>query len=583
MATTSRHGARSALRPAAGSQTVRGLQWLMSPRTVIVGGVILIIAYLGVVPLYFLLHDTFVGGGGFTLDAFGRAYSESSQAGQMLVTSIVYASGSAAISLVVGAALAYIQVRTNAPFKALTFAASLVPLIIPGILYAVAWIFLADPRTGLLNAAISQPLFGRALFNVYGLWGMIWVQGLHLAPLAFLLMVAAFRAMDPALEESALMGGAPRRVLLRKITLPLLRPALVGGVLLMFVLSLESFEVPALLGLQNGTYVFTSRIYFVLRSYPADYGAAGAYAISLLVIAAAGVIISGWLSRNSSHFQTVTGRAFRPRLTELGRARPVVGALVALYFAVTVALPLVVLLYASLLPYYRPSLDALKTISLANYRTVIDMPLWLTALKNTILLGLGSATVVMFLTAIAAWVVVRTRVPGRRLLDMLTFLPLVVPGLVLALALSLVYLRTSLPIYGTLWILLISYTTKYLPFGMRYASSAMSQISSELEESAHVCGASWWTAFRRVVVPLASSGVLAGWLYILIVSFRELATTVLLYSPGSEVLSVLMWEQFFDGQFTVVAAIGVLMVAILVGLVSIAYRVGARVGLGVDR
>ena len=166
---------------------------------------------------------------------------------------------------------------------------------------------------------------------------------------------------------------------------------------------------------------------------------------------------------------------------------------------------------------------------------------------------------------------------------MLTFLPLVVPGLVLALALSLVYLRTSLPIYGTLWILLISYTTKYLPFGMRYASSAMSQISSELEESAHVCGASWWTAFRRVVVPLASSGVLAGWLYILIVSFRELATTVLLYSPGSEVLSVLMWEQFFDGQFTVVAAIGVLMVAILVGLVSIAYRVGARVGLGVDR
>jgi iron(III) transport system permease protein len=415
------------------------------------------------------------------------------------------------------------------------------------------------------------------------MWGMIWVQGLHLAPIAFLLMAAAFRSMDPALEEAALMAGAPRHVLLRRITMPLVRPAIVSAILLMFVQSLESFEVPGLLGLQNGIYVFTSRIYFVLRQFPIDYGAAGAYALGLLAFAIAGVALSGWLSRNARGYQTVTGKAFRPRPMELGRARPVVGGLVVLYFAIAVVLPVAVLVYASLLRFYSaPSLASLRTMSLANYRTVLHTPLAITALRNSVILGIGAATVVMFLTAVASWVVVRTRAMGRRLLDIVAFTPLVVPGLVLGLALSFVYLRTALPIYGTLWILLIAYSTRYLPYGMRYASAAMSQTSGELEESAHVCGASWWQTFRRVLLPLASSGILAGWVYILVVSFRELSSSILLYSPGKEVLSILIWEQFENGQFTTLAAVGVCMVAILVLLVLLAYRFGARFGVDAE-
>jgi iron(III) transport system permease protein len=177
---------------------------------------------------------------------------------------------------------------------------------------------------------------------------------------------------------------------------------------------------------------------------------------------------------------------------------------------------------------------------------------------------------------------VRTKAPGRRVLDLLSFSPIVIPGLVLGLALSFVYLRSPLPIYGTLWILLLSYSTRYLPYGMRYATSAMTQLSAELEESAQVCGASWWQTFRRVLLPLTSSGIVAGWIYILVVSFRELSSTILLYSPGKEVLSVLIWEQFEDGKFTLLAAIGVLMVAILVVLVLVAYRIGAGVGLKTD-
>jgi iron(III) transport system permease protein len=556
---------------------------LATPRTLLVGGVLVIVGYLAVVPLVYLLHDTFTGPGGLSFDAFTRAYTANSQAGRMMLNSLEFAVGSGALAMAIGTLLAYVQVRTDAPLKGLFFAASLVPLIIPGILYAASWIFLADPRIGLINVVVFKPLLGHGLFNTFSMWGMIWVQGLHLAPIAFLLMGAAFRSMDPSLEEAALMAGAPRHVLLRRITMPLVRPAVVSAILLMFVQSLESFEVPGLLGLQNGIYVFTSRIYFVLRQFPIDYGAAGAYALGLLAFAVLGVAASGWLSRNARNFQTVTGKAFRPRPMELGRARPLVGALVVLFFAIAVVLPVAVLVYASLLRFYSaPSLDSLKSMSLANYRNVLHMPLAITALRNSVLLGVGAATVVMFLTAVASWVVVRTRAMGRRLLDMVAFTPLVVPGLVLGLALSFVYLRTSLPIYGTLLILLIAYSTRYLPYGMRYASAAMSQTSGELEESAHVCGASWWQTFRRVLLPLASSGILAGWVYILVVSFRELSSSILLYSPGNEVLSILIWEQFENGQFTTLAAIGVCMVAILVLLVLIAYRLGARFGVDAE-
>jgi iron(III) transport system permease protein len=556
-----------------GSRLARDVRRLASGRTLIVAGCVLIVGFLAIVPLFYLIRDTFTGPGGFTLGAFSRAYGGRSQAGEMLGNSLAFAVGAALLALVLGTVLAYIQVRTDTPFKGLFFAASLVPLIIPAILYAAAWIFLADPDIGLLNAVL-KPVFGHGTLNVFSLWGMMWVQGLHLAPIAFLLMVAAFRAMDPSLEESALMSGASRTTVLRRITMPLMRPALVSAVLLMFVQSLESFEVPGLLGLQNGTYVFTS---------PIDYGAAGAYAVGLLVIAAVGVLVSGWLSRDTKGFQTISGKGFRPRPIELGRARPWIGTAVVVYFAVTVVLPIGVLIYTSLLGYYTaPSKAALKSMSLANYREALHLPLASTALKNSLLLGIASATVVMFITAVASWVIVRTKAPGRRLLDLLAFSPIVIPGLVLGLALSFVYLRSPLPIYGTLWILLLSYSTRYLPYGMRYATSAMTQLSAELEESAQVCGAGWWQTFRRVLLPLTSSGIVAGWIYILVVSFRELSSTILLYSPGKEVLSVLIWEQFEDGKFTLLAAIGVLMVAILVLLVLVAYRIGAGVGLKTD-
>jgi iron(III) transport system permease protein len=556
-------------------------RWMPTPKILIVGVVAVTIGYLALVPLFYLAWGTFFDAQGVTFSGFSRAYGND-RIFELIGNSLWFAFGSAILSLVVGTSLAYLNVRTDVPFKALFFAASIIPLIIPGILYTISWILLASPDIGLLNAFLA-PVFGDALFDVFTVWGMIWVEGLHLSPIVFLLMVAAFRSMDPSLEESALMSGASRWTVLRRITVPLVRPAVIASILIMTVRSLESFEVPALLGLQDGIYVFTSRIYFVLRTYPPDLAAAGALAVGLLLLALVGVALSQFLGRAGKNFQTVTGKGFRPRPMELGKWRPVMGALIIFYFFFTVIAPLLVLLYTSLLKFYAaPSWNVFQNMTLQNYVEVAQMSQALTALKNSLILGLGSATLVMAFMAVAAWIVVRSRIPGRQTIDHFAFVPLVIPGLVLGLALSFVYLRSPVPIYGTLFILLIAYCTRYMPYGMRYAVTSMHQISNELEESALVSGASWWQTFRRVLLPLLSPGLLAGWIYILVVSFRELSSSILLYSPGNEVLSILIWEQFENGQFTVLSAIGVIMVLTLVLLVIIAYKLGAKVGLRQD-
>jgi iron(III) transport system permease protein len=560
----------------------RGARWrtaLLAPKTLIVAAVAGIIGYLALVPLYYLLYGTFFDGTGFTVGGFSRAYGNG-QIAELLTNSLSFAIGAAVLSLTLGTSLAYLMVRTDVPFKALFFAASIVPLIIPGILYTISWIFLASPDIGLLNSLIGPATGGSFVLDVFTIWGMIWVEGLHSSPIVFLLMVAAFRSMDPSLEESALMSGATRPQVLRRVTLPLVKPALLSAVLIILITSLESFEVPALLGLQNGIYVFTSRIYFVLRTYPPDLAAAGSLAVGLLFIAVIGVAISRYLARGAKTFQTITGKGFRPRPMDLGKWKPVVGLVIVTYFILTVLAPLTVLLYTSLLPFYRaPSMAVFQSMGLQNYAAVFELSQAKTALKNSLVLGLSTATSVMAVMAVAAWLVVRSKIRGRSIVEQLSFVPLVIPGLVLGLSLSFVYLRSPVPIYGTIFILLIAYCTKYMPYGMRYASTSMHQISAELEESALVSGASWWKTFRRVLLPLLSPGLLAGWVYILVVSFRELSSSILLYSPGNEVLSILIFEQFENGQFTVLAALGVIMVTTLVVLVAIAYKLGAKVGL----
>lgn len=556
------------------------------PKWAIMGGVVSIVGWLALVPLVFLIYQSFRTPGTarkpavWTLGNYVEAYS-SADTLVLFANSVEFAAGTAVLALLIGTALAWMTERTNTPLKPLFYALSIIPLIIPGILFVVSWIFLASPKIGLINLAL-QSVFGtdKVYVDIYSMAGMIWVDGLHYAPIAFLLMTAAFRAMDPSLEESAMMSGASMWGIFRRITLKLAWPAVAASFLILFVRSIESFEVPALLGLPVGIHVFTSSIYDAIHSYPSNVGLAAAYAITLLVITMGGIYLQSRLTSQGGKYSTVTGKGFRPRTIDLGHWKYVTAGLFLIYALLVVVLPFLVLLWSSLQKYYSvPSWEALQNVSLAAYATIINYPSVGTAVWNSFILSIGSATTVMFLTAIVCWIVLRTKIPGRFLLDQIASVPLVLPGLVMGLAIMVCYLALGGGIYGSIWILFIAYVTRFLPYGMRYNTTSMVQLHKELEESAAMSGASWFTAFRRVVLPLLKPGLLAGWIYIVIVSVRELSSSILLYSPGTEVVSIVIWEMWQNGQYVELSAFGVMLIATLFIFVMTAQWIGKRFGV----
>ena len=544
------------------------------------------VAWLALVPLVFLLWQsiltpqTAAAPAQFTLDNFRTAYLSADTA-RLLVNSVQFASGAAVLALCVGTGLAWMNERTNTPFKSLFFALTIMPLVIPGILFTVSWIMLASPKIGLLNLALQRLFDTDAVFvNIYSMSGMIWVDGLHYSPMAFLLMTAAFRSMDPSLEEQAAMSGASLFQTARRITLGLAWPAALASLLILFVRSIESFEVPALLGLPVGIHVYTSAIYQAIHEYPSQIGLASAYAVTLLLLTSLGVYVQSRLAASGSRYSTVTGKGFRPRTIDLGSWRYLTAAIFIAYFAIIVLLPFLVLLWSSLQRFYSvPSWAALARVSLDSYRAVLDNPQFGETVRNSVVLAVGSAGAVMLLSAVISWIVVRTRVRGRWLLDNIASLPLVFPGLVLGLAIMVCYLTVDIGIYGTLWIMFIAYVTRFLPYGMRYNSTSMLQIHKELEESAAMSGASWSMTFRRIVLPLLQPGLLAGFIYVMIVSIRELASSILLYSPGTEVVSIMIWELWQNGQYVELSALGVMLIIALFCLVMLAQLLSRRFGI----
>ena len=558
----------------------------LDARWLLIGVPVALVVWLALVPLVFLLWQSFLTPqtatvpAQYTLENFRAAYLDTDNA-RLLFNSLQFAIGAAVLSLVVGTALAWMNERTNTPFKTLFFALAIIPLVIPGILFTVSWIMLASPKIGLINLALQKLTDSDAVFvNVYTMAGMIWVDGLHYSPMAFLLMTAAFRSMDPSLEEQAAMSGASVLLIARRITLKLAWPAALGSLLILFVRAIESFEVPALLGLPVGIHVYTSSIYQAIHQYPSQIGLASAYAVTLLVLTSLGIYAQSRLSSQGARFSTVTGKGYRPRTIDLGRWRYLTAAIFILYFVVIVLLPFLVLLWSSTQKFYSaPSWAAFSRMSLDAYRAVLDIPQFAATVWNSVVLSIGSATTIMLVSAVISWIVVRTKVPGRWLLDNLASLPLVFPGLVLGLAIMVCYLYIDIGVYGTLWIMFIAYVTRFLPFGMRYNSASMLQIHKELEESAAMSGASWSTTFRRVVLPLLKPGLLAGWIYVMIVSIRELSSSILLYSPGSEVLSIMIWELWQNGQYVELSALGVMLIVALFALVMLAQAVGRRFGI----
>jgi len=544
----------------------------------VVGPVLLVTIYLIVIPLVFLIWTSFRTGHigvpvELTVSNYARAYANPATY-ELISNTLVFALGSGAIALLLGIIFAWLVERTNLPAKDLIYPLFLVPIAIPGVLFSIAWVLLLSPGAGIINLFLKQALqLERAPFNIYNMAGMVFLEGLHLTPVTFLMMAGSFRRMDPALEEASDALGAGFLTTLYRITLRVLRPSILGALIYVLISAMESFEIPGVIGMRAGIQVLAFKIYLAKQDSPPDYGMLSTLAVLLLAISAILIVAYSKFSRDAEKYATITGKAYRPKTIDLGRWRILASAFVASYFVVTILLPLLVLIWTSLLPVYQtPSMAALSRVSLENYQTVFDISKVGLAFKNTLFMVLLAPTITMLICSVLSWVIVKSQGRGRKLLDFLTFMPHAIPGIVTGVALTWVYIFLPVPIYGTIWILLIAYVTSRIAFGTRVMNSAMTQLHKELEEASYASGGSWFKTFRKITLPLLLPALVNGWIFSAIVVAKAMGSVIMLYNHDSIVLSVLVWELWNNGDVAATAALGVMLIFGLMGATFVARK-----------
>ena len=548
---------------------------------------VVVVAWLVLVPLSALLYNAFTedtgfGPGGVSLENFVEAYSSWHILG-LLWNSLVFAVGTALTTLVMGALVAWVVERTDAPGGSLFHTLSLLSFAVPGLLIAMAWIFVFSPNIGWGNAVLKAAFgLSEAPVNIYSMAGMTWALSSHYFPLAYLVLGPALRALDLRMEEAALMAGGSYPQVFARVTLPLLRPAVLSALLLLFVMGMASYEVPRLIGRPARIDVFTTDIQGAIIAAPPAFGVASALGLTLLAICVLAVLFYRRATQHADSFATVTGKGYRPARIKLGRARWPVAVGIGAMFVFALGLPLVTLIWQS---FFRnlaqPFVFTSARATLDNYEFILSYPIFLAAVKTSVLLAAMAATIVAGLTFVMAWIAQRWLTRYGFVLDALAFAPIAIPGVIVGAGILIAYLMLPIPIYNTIWILLVAYVTLYLPYGMRFASSGIAQIHRELEEMAAVSGAGLAQTFLRIMLPLLAPVLLAGWIYVFVLAVRELGASIFLVGPGTHVLgtiSLTMWEE--GGSYGAVAALGVIqivpLVVIVAGLRSIELRIQRR-------
>jgi iron(III) transport system permease protein len=563
------------------NHAMASFRFVIRPQLILVAIAAGVMAYLTLIPLAMLVYGSLKSGppgvaGSLTLRNYLVLFEDWRLVGA-LINSLIFSTGSSSLAFIAGLYFAWMTERTNVPWRGAIYTCILIPMIVPGILTTVGWIILFGRRSGIVNLIATQWLGFDQPIEINNMAGMIWVQGVDQIPLAFLLLAAALRSMDPSLEEAAMVAGSGIMRTTLRITVRILLPAILAVWMITFVRAIETFEVPALIGMPAGILVFATEVYLATKTVPTDFGLASTFAVVYLAITTIGVILYLRWTAASEQFATITGKGYRPKVFDLGRWRSTIATMNLLLCLVIFILPVLIVVWSSFLPFYMaPSQTALASLTLENYKNLWNFPLVHRALWNSFILGISSSTITMLLTAIVAWIIVRTSWRGKGALDFLAFSPIAMPGLVLGIAILWLYLVLPLPVYGTLWILLIAYVTKYLPYGMRACSSSMLQIKKELEEASEASGASWSYTFKRVVLPLLAPGFVAGWIYVITHSFRELSTSIMLYRSGTEVISIVLFELWDGGQYPALSALGMVLIVILVVISLIARAIGGR-------
>ncbi|WP_353171470.1 ABC transporter permease [Paracandidimonas soli] len=539
---------------------------------------IAIVGFLTLCPVLMLLLGSFSQGltafGSFTTAKYVAAYTDPFL-WDVTVNTIVFVIGSSVFSTLLALFLAYLNTRTNMPMKGAFAVLAIVPMMIPHLLFSVSWALLLNPSNGLLNM-ILQGAFGleEAPLNIYSLWGMILVEGLLNMPIAYLIIAPAMASFDVSLEESSRVSGASVWRTLVRVTLPVLRPAILAAFILAIVRSLASYAVPRVLGTPGRVDVLATYLFEMISTgFAPDYGKAAALGMSVLSASIGLIVLYRYLTAESGKYVTISSRGFKPTMIELKRSKTPLFIIVALLCLLMIVLPVAVLLYTSMIPYSMvPSARAFALMSWQNWIDVLQDPLSLLALKNSLFLAVVGATLGVLLSLFIAYVVVKLRTRAAGLLDSLTFLSFSFPGIVIGIGFMWFFVQT--PLYATLTALLLAYIAAYLPYGVRPLSSAFVQVHAHLEESSLVCGASSLTTMRRIIVPLLIPGVVSAWILMATMFIRELTVSVVLSRPGTEVLAVQILSYAEDGLWGKLSALGIIMILISTALVLLAQYTG---------
>lgn len=558
---------------------------VVSGSALLFGGLGIVLAYLVLPPLALLIQASFLVSTGLNSAqvSAGNYVSilSAPDLATLFINTLAFAAGGAMVAMVIGCAVAFLLERTDAPFKSVAYGSMFVALAIPNVIKIIGWVLLLGPNNGLITTTLASALHvDRLPFYLYSVPGLIVVNGLNWVPGVVLLMCIPFRTMDATLEEAAAMHGANGWTVFRRVTLPLARPAVLAVLLLTFVQSLENFETPAVIGLPGRVYVLSTRIYAQLRQgIVPDFGLISAYALLLMCLVALGIVLYVRATRDAQRFQTLTGKGYRQRVARLGWWRLPAGALVALLPAL-VALPFFILAWSALQPAYtRPSLDDVPHFTLAHFANIIGDRKISAALMNTVIVSVAAATITVGLTAATAWVVLRTRVPGRRLLDSLAAFTLVFPGIVLAVALARTYISLPVPVFGTLLIFIVAYVTRGIPYALRYVQAGLIQVDQQLEESAQMSGASGLTIFRRILAPLILPALFSAWVWVFLQSASEVTMATILAGPDAQLVSSTIFDLYLAGSVSELAALSVLVAAALMLLATVLNRASGLVGV----
>lgn len=516
----------------------------------------------------------------FTFDNFIRLYTDPFVV-KALSNTLVFSLVTVVVSLFFGISMAWLVERSDLPGKSLLYALMSLGLLLPGFFLAMGWLFLLHPRIGILNRWIMDFFqLTEAPFSVTTVVGMGWVQGLSLSSLAFILTSASFRSMDPALEEAATTHGARFDQMLKRVFIPLMLPGILASTLYIFTISIASFDVPAILGLSNRVYTFSTFVYAqtVTGDSLPEYGPTAAMASFMVIVALFLAYWYGRIIRRANRYQVVTGKGYRPGLYTLGRWRLAAWLFIGFYFLLSKVLPLLLLIWAAGLPFFQPpSTQAIARLSLKNFRA-IPFDLLIRGAKNSATLILVVPTVALFVSFGFSWMVVRSRSRFRAVLDFFAFLPHAVPGIIFgvgALFVSLFVLK-GLPLYGSVTLLAIVYVVDRLSFGTRVMNSALIQIHHELEEAATVCGASGFRTARSILAPLVWPAIINAWLWMALITYRELTIATVLFTPNNITLPVVVWNIWISGNFGVASAITLILLCFLIPLILLYYALGRR-------